>query len=553
VKTALDILLKSGEGQFIEFKSCYEQLKKKPNRKRTLKSLARDVAIALAEFANADGGTLLLGVENDGTVSGAPLSEEEVVSVRAMARDSWKRAVPYADEILFHVNGRIVAFETDPQADVFSLTDGRTPYRNNDQTMWLSEEEVKALKRAKTSTLIERTLLPSATLEDLDRGLLELFRKNIGASGSMSTEDILTQYDLAVWNGSGVKLTLGACLLFGKPPMTRFHERCGINFRKFSGTVALTGARNNETKDETIEQPLPLLLVRTFSLVQGQIGVSRKLKDLFFEERPEYPTFAWQEAVVNAVAHRDYSLRGSEIEMRMFDDRLEVKNPGLPPDPVTLEELQQRIPVHASRNPRIMRVLKALKFVRERGEGLPRIFEETEESFLPLPQLVAEGRFFKIVLRNTPVFDEKTMDWLRDFPLERMNTRQRRVLAHTFQSGKGYFVLREYAALNQVDKEIAKKEIRDLVNSQIVEVVGTKKAAKYYPLLQRGTIEQRLKEYFSRHPSLSNTEYRRLAGNVHVVTASVQLRKLVTEGFLRKEGAKRGTRYYPTARLLKTK
>jgi ATP-dependent DNA helicase RecG len=553
VKTALDILLQSGEGQFIEFKSCYDQFKNKPKRKRTLKSLARDVAITLAEFANADGGTLLLGVEDDGRVTASPLSEEELESVCTMARDSWKRVVPNTREVVGHANGGIIAFETDPQPDVFSLTDGRTPYRNNEQTMWLSEGEVKALKRGKASTLIERTLIASTRLEDLNQELLKRFRQSIGSPASASTEDVLVQYDLAVPNGSSIRLTLAACLLFGVLPMARFHERCGINFRKFAGTVALTGALNNETKDVTIEQPLPFLIEHTFGLIQGQIGVSRKLKDLFFEERPEYPTFSWQEAVVNAVAHRDYSLRGSEIEIRMFDDRLEVKNPGLPPDPVTLEELQQRVPVHASRNPRIMRVLKAMKFVRERGEGLPRIFEETEESFLPPPELVAEGRFFKMTLRNTPVFDDKTMQWLRNFPLEKMNIRQRRVLAHSFQSGKGCFVLREYAKVNGIDKETARKDIRELISLQVVEVVGTKKAAKYYPLLQRGTIEERLKEYFSRHPSLSNTEYRRLAGNVHVVTASVQLRKLVTEGVLRKEGAKRGTRYYPTARLLKTK
>ncbi len=200
-----------------------------------------------------------------------------------------------------------------------------------------------------------------------------------------------------------------------------------------------------------------------------------------------------------------------------------------------------------------MRVLKALKFVRERGEGLPRIFEETEESFLPAPELLAEGRFFKMILRNTPVFDEKTSTWLRSFPLGKMNVRQRRLLAHAYQGGRGFFVLREYAKVNQIDKETARREIRELVNLHIVEVVGTKKSAKYYPLLQRGTIEDRLRDYFSRHSALSNSDYRKLVGHIHVVTASVQLKKLVKAGLLRREGARRGTLYYATPELLKTK
>jgi len=548
----LDILLASGEGQFVEFKSCYDRSRRGGVKKRPLKLVAKDVAICLAEFANADGGTLLLGVENDGTVTGCAFSLGELQVVQKMVRDSWKRSVPFQEEAVHHVNGDIIVFEVDPQADIFTLTDGRTPYRNNESTVWFPVEMVRELKRAKAGTLVERSLT-QFTINDLDLSLLQRFRSSIGAPPSQRDEDVLIEYDLAARNGSGIMLTMAACLLFGRPPMTRFHERCGVNLRRFDGTVALTGARNNERIDITKEAPLPLLIEQIFQLVQTQIGVSRKLRDLFFEERPEYPRFAWQESIVNAIAHRDYSLRGSETEIRIFDDRLEIKNPGLPPEPVKIEELQQRKAVHASRNPRIMRVLKALGYVRERGEGLPRVFEETEESFLPPPELIAEGSFFKLVLRNNPVFDEQTMMWLRGFPLEKINIRQRRILAYSYQSGKRYFALRDYSQQNKIDKETARKEIRDLLDRGIIEVIGNRKAAKYYPLLQRGTIEDRLKEYFSRHESLSNRDYRRLAGDIHIVTASVQLRALVRDGLLTKTGSGRGTRYFPTRELLKAK
>jgi ATP-dependent DNA helicase RecG len=553
VKTALDILLRSGEGQFTEFKSCYDQHPKTGKKARSLKIVAKDVAICLAELANTDGGTLLVGVENDGRVTGAPYNDDEIAALRTTAASSWKRPIPYSFEAHESPDGIVLVFEIDPQIDVFTLTDGRTPYRVKADTVWLPEGEVRALKRSKAGTLFERTIVSDASLNDLNPKLLDRFRESIGLPNDISNGEMLVQYDLGVRDGGEVRPTLAACLLFGKQPMTRFHERAGINFRKFEGTVALTGSRNNERMDKTIEGPLPVLLEETFRLLQTQIGVSRKLRDLFFEERPEYPTFAWQEAIVNAVAHRDYSLRGNETEVRMFDDRLEFKNPGLPPEPVTIEELQQRKPVHASRNPRIMRVLKALKFVRERGEGLPRMFEETEQSFLSPPELQTEGRFFKLTLRSTLIFDDETMSWLRTFPLKKLNSRQQRALAHAYQSGRGYFVLRDYAHINSIDKETAKREIRSLIADKIVEVVGKKKGAKYYPLLQRGSIEERLREYFSRHESLTNTEYRRLAGTIHVVTASGQLRKLVDDGVLRKEGKKRGTRYYPTERLLKTK
>lgn len=222
MKVSLEILLQSGEGQYIEYKSCFDRPKNKPIKQRPLKSVARDIAVCLAEMANADGGTLLLGVDNDGTVSGCPYTDEQIESVRKMASDSWKKSVPYQYESIAHSNGVIAVFEVDAQADVFTLTDGRTPYRNNDQTVWFSTEMVRELKRTKASTLIERTVT-SFTLHDLDQTLLQRFRNRIGASPSSTNENLLIDYDLAVQNGAGARLTLAACLLFGKPPMTRFH------------------------------------------------------------------------------------------------------------------------------------------------------------------------------------------------------------------------------------------------------------------------------------------------------------------------------------------
>lgn len=553
MKVALEILLQSQENQYLEFKSCYDQKKGRPPRPRRLKEIAKDLAICIAEFANADGGTLLLGVENNGTILGFPASGLDLKALLQITSDSWKIPVPHSVEKKEHGGESIIVFEVDPQPLVYSLTDGRTPYRNGTNTVWLSTEEIRAIKKSRTSTLVERSIVEGAKVGELDQDLLTRFQKAVGASANVQIEELLEKHDLAIRHGNECKLTLAACILFGAPPMIKFHERCGINFRRFEGTEAFSGAKNNERIERNVEAPIPFLIEQTFLLLQTQIGVSRKLRDLFFEERPEYPTFAWQEAVVNAIAHRDYSLRGNETEIMMFDDRIEVKSPGLPPDPITIEELQQRLPVHASRNPRIVRVLKALGFVRERGEGLPRMFQETEESFLPSPELKAEGKFFKVFLRNTVIFDDSTMSWLRTFPLEKMNMRQRRILAHSYQSGKKYFILREYAAINHIAKEFAKKEIRELLDLGVLEVVGTRKAAKYFPLIQRGTIEEKLRDFFARRSYLTNSDYRKLVGHMHIVTASLQLKKLVEDGILHKEGSGRGRKYYPAGILLKTK
>lgn len=69
------------------------------------------------------------------------------------------------------------------------------------------------------------------------------------------------------------------------------------------------------------------------------------------------------------MAHRDYSLQGAPVEVWMYDDRMEIRSPGLPPAPVTIETLNRREPLHLSRNPLLVRVLTDLQYMRDRGAG----------------------------------------------------------------------------------------------------------------------------------------------------------------------------------------
>ncbi len=138
---------------------------------------------------------------------------------------------------------------------------------------------------------------------------------------------------------------------------------------------------------------------------------SEKLHTLFFREVPEYPEFAWQEAIVNAVAPRDYADQGRGIEVWFFDDRMEVRSPGDLVPPVTLEQLRAGKSVHASRNPLMVRILVEAGIMREEGEGVPRIFAEMSESSLRNPEFEAKASTFTVKLRNTPVFEGPSEEW----------------------------------------------------------------------------------------------------------------------------------------------
>lgn len=114
----------------------------------------------------------------------------------------------------------------------------------------------------------------------------------------------------------------------------------------------------------------------------------------------------WQEALLNAIAHRDYNVQGAGIEVWLFDDRMEVTSPGGLLPELSLDELLSLRRVHCSRNPRLMRTLVDLGLTRDQGEGIPRMFAEMADAFLPTPHINPTARSVSVMLRNTTILGE---------------------------------------------------------------------------------------------------------------------------------------------------
>jgi ATP-dependent DNA helicase RecG len=224
---------------------------------------------------------------------------------------------------------------------------------------------------------------------------------------------LLHHFRLAERRNGRFVLTLAAVLLFARDPL-RWHPACYIDFVKWEGAERRFGAEFNVVKRERVEGPLPTLIEKAFDTIRPHIRERQRLVDLFFEERFEYPTFAWQEAIINAVAHRDYALEGTPIEVWVFDNRIEIRSPGKLVEPVTLEHLRRSERIHASRNPRIVRVLTEWGFMRELGEGIPRMHQVMEREGLKPPDFRMEaGSMFTVTLYNTPIYSLETVQWLR--------------------------------------------------------------------------------------------------------------------------------------------
>ena len=124
---------------------------------------------------------------------------------------------------------------------------------------------------------------------------------------------------------------------------------------------------------------------------------TRLTKGGLFATTPEYPEFVWNEIIVNAVAHRDYSIKGTDIHIKMFDDKIVVESPGTLPGLVRLNNIRS---VHFSRNPKIAGFLKDHKYVKEFGEGIDRMYNEMEELGLPEPEYSVVAFMTKVAVKN---------------------------------------------------------------------------------------------------------------------------------------------------------
>ena len=537
-------LLRREEGQFLEFKSLWDQECDGPRLLKRPK--VRDwIAEYAAAFANADGGRMILGVEDDGTPSGHEYPDEAVRDFLAVPARRLRPPVRIRSQRACLGKHEVIVIDVPMHPEAVMVEGNGFPFRVGDQIIKEAQEAINQRKQSYRRVGYEQRVRPEADVADLD---LDLARSFFGRTvyTNRSVEEILLLYGLIRPKGGGMGVTNAALMLFAKTPLVRWHPRAGIRLFRVRGTDRQHGARRNVTQLPRLELPLARAIEETHKTVSAHIRRSEKLHSLFFREMPEYPEFAWQEAIVNAFAHRDYGDQTREIEVWLFEDRMEVNSPGSLVPAVTLEQLRSRVPVHATRNPLIVRVLADVGIMREEGEGIPRMFEEMEASFLQPPQFETDESGFQVILHNQPIFEGASAGWRNLVNRLALTTAQKRVLmAHP----EG-FTNEDYRRLSGSNRDQAYREIQEMVAKGVVlsaEAAGRGAVYRLSPDLHemRVWLEARLpalREHFRGSARLTNKQYRLLFGVTRYV-ATRELSALAREGLLQRFGRRRGSHY----------
>jgi ATP-dependent DNA helicase RecG len=169
------------------------------------------------------------------------------------------------------------------------------------------------------------------------------------------------------------------------------------------------------------------LIESSWDLLRPHLTETRFSKDATFKTEIRYPELACREALINAIAHRDYSVEGRGIEIHVYSDRLEIINPGSLLSTVKIEDIELLKGVHDSRNSYIARVLKEAGYMRELGEGIRRIYEEMNLNELEKPQIQSDNNEFRMILHYRSVYSREEKLWLENF--ERFNlTREQKAV-----------------------------------------------------------------------------------------------------------------------------
>ncbi len=395
-RTELLDIIANGENSGIEFKRDVLQ--------------NHGLAKELAAFSNLEGGSVLLGIDDDGSISGLTRPNLEGW-VMTTCRDKIRPSIiPFFEVVRGIEPGKDVAIVRVTRGfDVHSLWhNNRNTYyiRVGTQSREPSPEELGRLFQRRGSLRAELRPVSGATVTNIDlRRLRDYF-------GRIRQQEIPADDDETAWQTLLVNteimtdesVTVGGMLLFGTTP-NRFLPHAGIDAVAFPGIEKDYAARERTA----LRGPMaPLfdasgrlvdngLVEQALDFVRRNTPITAVLENGRRIEKPTYPPEALREGIVNALIHRDYLLTSTDIELAVYSDRLEIISPGRLPNGITPERM--RAGTRAARNQLLKDVMRDYRYLEHMGMGIPRkIIRGMKEHNDTDPDLIEENERFTVRL-----------------------------------------------------------------------------------------------------------------------------------------------------------
>lgn len=436
---------------------------------KTSLSEKEEILETISAFSNKRGGKILVGVDPSGKVIGVTIGKNTIENL--------------AGEIKQHTDPKvfpIISVQKINSKDVIEINVSEYPIKpvfvKDKVFIRVGKSNQKASAEKIRSFINEQKVRhwdsePStAKLSDLSSKKIKLFTKkyeeerDTALAGSSSTETILKKLNLL----RGKKPTNAAVLLFGKDPQSYFYSSL-IRCARFKGTESVDFEDMQDIEGTIVEQVASVL-----SFIRKHLNIAASIKDKpEREDIWEIPKDALREAIINAICHRDYESTAN-VQVRIFDNRMEIWNPGLLPDSISIEELKKE---HSSipRNGLIARCFYMIKYIEQWGTGTNRIVRLCKEAGI-----------------KEPIFRESSGSFVISFPREfekvvasqiKFSDTQKRILEYLSKVGEASAA--EISAKLNITVKTVQRNVKLLSDAIIWTGITTKDPKGKYKLVKR--------------------------------------------------------------------
>lgn len=414
-------------------------------------------------FANAQGGLIFIGKDDNGKVVGVDDYKKLMDDIPNKIRNN----LGIMSEVNLHEEKgkHFIEIVTHPYSVPISLR-GRYYYRSGSTKLELTGASLNEFLLKKSGKTWDDVLEPRANFDDLDKKSIDIFLKAAENAGRLPENDDLQLPELfeklrLTENG---QLKRAALVLFGKDP-GKFYPNTFVKIGRFGKGDA--DIKFQETEEGNIVQLIQSVL--------NQLNHKFLTRPIEFEgmhriEKGEYPVPALREMLLNALVHRNYM--GAPIQIRVYDDKISIWNEGALPEGLTLDALKRS---HSSRprNPIIADVTFKGGYIDAWGRGTIKIIDSCKQANLPEPEMQEQDGGFIITLFKNNINEVKSAVF-------DLSKRQLEVISYLKE--KGRITNKEYQEIFKVSRNTASRDLTDLVEKGILRSSEAKGAGSFYEL-----------------------------------------------------------------------
>jgi ATP-dependent DNA helicase RecG len=449
---------------------------------------------AMGNRHDRNGGVVFVGIDENFQVIGVAEVEDTQKRIVDWASDLFNVPLRVIPEVLERGGRPILAVIVPPCPPGYRPCHFKRhgPYdgswvRVGNSTRLMTTDEAR---REITADEIARGTVPpfdmtpylQAPLNALDNGLIDSYIEQVkkirpaSQIERLSREEVLRSIRAIAEHEKQWYPTPAGLLFFCREPQ-HYLPQSPVEFLHLWGpeltSLGPDGSRWRLNRE--IAGPLPQIIFETEALLLERIATRGIINGFRRHDEPEYPRFAMREAIVNAVAHRDYTMRGSRIQVRLFPDRIEIHTPGGLPSPVTVDNIEDE---QATRNEAIVNLLQDYGFMEKRGYGFNGIVATMREAGLAPPQVRDNGASFDLYLKSHVLMSPETLQWLRQFDGLDLSPQEKLALAYLRVNERLYN--RDYVRLTGRTSVEATQELRRMVDKGALVMQSTRGGAYYF-------------------------------------------------------------------------